>query len=224
MFKIGADIHCINEIKLDNKWYCADPLRYSRYADDGKREISVVTLAPDGRNYNYFAFLAGVRNYGDIPMLGRKIRGIPADASKEYNELVERYGCDGHTHSYYTYGELITEELVNGKAILSGYIAPKTVKYLEKHGKMPKDYVYCQGTSDETWKFMEWPVDIKEFYPIEDLKKAYDNILQHFFYVEKPTDKDMKRNPAWAERQLKEYNEKFEENLDKVRMCFFFDN
>lgn len=221
---MGCDVHCVNEIKFDDGWFCADPLRYERYAYDDKREIRVNTLAPDGRNYNYFAYLAGVRNYGDIPMLDKNIRGIPEDASKEYKEMVERFDCDGHTHSYYTFRELITGDVIKGKAMLSGYVAPKTAKYLEEHGTMPKDFVYCQGTSDKTWPYVEWYVDISEFYPLEDLKKAYDDILEHFFYVEKPTEGLINNSPEWVERQLKQYNDKFEEYLDKTRMCFFFDN
>tara|TARA_R110002110_G_scaffold45411_2_gene138530 strand:+ start:589 stop:1212 length:624 start_codon:yes stop_codon:yes gene_type:complete len=61
-----------------------------------------------GRCYRLFGILAGVRDTSQ-PMIGGidYPKGAPTDMSPEVYEIVDEYGVDGHSHNYYTVGELL---------------------------------------------------------------------------------------------------------------------
>jgi len=61
-----------------------------------------------GRCYSLFGILAGVRDTSQ-PMIGGidHPKGAPTDMSPEVYEIVDEYGVDGHSHNYYTVGELL---------------------------------------------------------------------------------------------------------------------
>lgn len=59
------------------------------------------------RDYTLFGILADVR--GDGPPLAAP-RGVPDDASAGYRAIVERWGADGHTHSWYSLSELLATD------------------------------------------------------------------------------------------------------------------
>lgn len=86
---MGCDIHTVTEIKSGDGWK------------------AVLTEEPifEERCYEWFAFLAGVRNYGGIPTLARP-RGWPDDPSDYAVELMERWDDDGHNFSFVTLAEL----------------------------------------------------------------------------------------------------------------------
>ncbi len=96
---MGCDIHARLEIKLDDTWFiCLDK--------DGE------PLEPFyNRNYNVFAMLANVRNYGDLISISQR-KGIPEDASIEVNTFIREYGVDGHSHSYLTLQDLLNYDLI----------------------------------------------------------------------------------------------------------------
>lgn len=87
------------------------------------------------RNYDLFAMLANVRNGrgtagcdtgdGFIPIF--LPRGVPKDATPEYQAIVKSWGEDGHSHSYATLAEL--EQYFAKAKILTtrhrGYVAAK---------------------------------------------------------------------------------------------------
>ncbi len=66
------------------------------------------------RNYLLFAVLANVRNSfgfagldaGDPIAFIDDPRGLPEDCSLEWKELVDQWGVDGHSHSYFTVAEI----------------------------------------------------------------------------------------------------------------------
>jgi len=68
-----------------------------------------------GRNYTLFGWLADVRNelgYGTSHVKPLdKPRGVPADASKEYREIVDSWDMDGHSRSHFTLRELLGADL-----------------------------------------------------------------------------------------------------------------
>lgn len=79
--------------------------------DRGEREPHLVPEPYGGRNYDLFAMLADVRNGGYRGEPRRIVpldepRGVPDDASDEGCAFIESYGCDGHSHSYFTLAEL----------------------------------------------------------------------------------------------------------------------
>jgi hypothetical protein len=55
----------------------------------------------DGRNYDFFTALAGVRGDGPEP------RGFPRDASPFVKEVTDAWGGDGHSHSWYMAQEFV---------------------------------------------------------------------------------------------------------------------
>lgn len=105
---MGCDIHLFVERLQDGKWTSCD---------DWTSEDGYWTTKTDfygGRNYDLFAILADVRNgrgfagtktgEGFIPMAAP--RGVPADASPEYQRMVEQWFGDGHSHSFFTVADI----------------------------------------------------------------------------------------------------------------------
>lgn len=82
---MGCDIHVFLEADIDGKWAFIKDLSYRVY---GNQDYC------GARNYARFAKLAGVR--GDGP----EAKGVPADVSPGTKWHIDRYGMDGHSHSY----------------------------------------------------------------------------------------------------------------------------
>lgn len=80
---MGCDIHCALEYKEKESSFSS----WNTYATD----ISL------GRSYTIFGLLANVR--GPEELLGPP-KGVPEDASFHYKDIVEKWGDDGHSHSY----------------------------------------------------------------------------------------------------------------------------
>jgi hypothetical protein len=59
----------------------------------------------EGRNYDLFAILAGVRR--DEPKPIAEPRGLPEDVSADVKRASEEWDSDGHTHSWYSLAELL---------------------------------------------------------------------------------------------------------------------
>lgn len=117
---MGADIHFYVEKKqADGSWELQG--RFEREVEDEGTDDEYVWMGQvdrpmySGRNYNLFAILADVRNgrgfagiktgEGFNPISDP--RGVPDDASQGYIELVDQYGCDGHSHSYHTLRQIL---------------------------------------------------------------------------------------------------------------------
>lgn len=117
---MGCDIHFYVEKKQpDGSWKIHG--EFAREVDEEGTEDERAWLSQDGRplysgrNYNLFAILADVRNgrgfagiktgEGFNPI--SEPRGVPDDASPEYKEIVEQWGCDGHSHSHHTLRQLL---------------------------------------------------------------------------------------------------------------------
>jgi hypothetical protein len=117
---MGCDIHLYVEAKPleQDRWIRIDrQISFHEGWDD--REKQVITLDwGDGRNYNAFAMLADVRNgsgfagvdTGDGFEPIAMPRGLPEDASPSVYDESERWGVDGHSHSYFTLRELLNLE------------------------------------------------------------------------------------------------------------------
>jgi hypothetical protein len=85
---MGCDIHSLAERKREGKYE------------------AIPGLEPfDWRAYFMYGFLAGVRNYSDVPPLAEP-RGFPDDASDYARDLSGRWGMDGHSHSWLSVKEL----------------------------------------------------------------------------------------------------------------------
>lgn len=81
---MGCDIHGWLEVKDNGKW------------------VAISELEDRERDYGRFAKLAGVRGEGE-----REPLGIPPDISDTARFHINKWGIDGHSHSY-----LKTDEVV----------------------------------------------------------------------------------------------------------------
>ncbi len=119
---MGCDIHCRFE-RRNPDWTWESVLNTNPTPDDLKRhgwecEDARAEGKPDppmfkrytGRDYRLFAMLANVRNDGSItPIADLTSRGVPTDASEEYQRLVKQWGVDGHSHTWVTMEEVFDQ-------------------------------------------------------------------------------------------------------------------
>lgn len=84
---MGCDIHSYAEKRVNGKWQRVDVTPF------------------DWRSYGMYGFLAGVRNYSDVPPLAGR-RGLPGDASQEVAGEHEHWGGDAHSASWLSVEEL----------------------------------------------------------------------------------------------------------------------
>jgi hypothetical protein len=104
---MGADIHLFAEKKLrNNEWATVQT-----FSPINKKALGLESTGGylgwlffivEGRNYQLFAKLAGVRGNGP------QAKGVPDDASPLYREYVDSWRNDGHSHSWCTAAEFIT--------------------------------------------------------------------------------------------------------------------
>lgn len=120
---MGCDIHLFVETCKDGVWRSADEWIEEvddDFDDEGNKVERKIKRVPyearfySGRNYDLFAILADVRNGygfagcdtgdGFVPI--DSPRGLPADVTDEVSAESDRWGVDGHSHSYFTVAEL----------------------------------------------------------------------------------------------------------------------
>jgi hypothetical protein len=85
---MGCDIHPYAERKEGNQW------------------VPVTINIFDCRNYGLFGFLAGVRNYSEVPPISAP-RGLPPDVSFDTRDAYERWDLDAHSASWLSVTELV---------------------------------------------------------------------------------------------------------------------
>lgn len=91
---MGCDIHIVVERKWKDRWIA---VRTDQgFARGGYSDERTEWVYPEigGRNYPFFARLAGVRGDGPEPL------GIPSDASDHTLMAMDLWGSDAHSHSY----------------------------------------------------------------------------------------------------------------------------
>lgn len=109
---MGCDIHFVLEYQPEGEgtaWvgvYSSDatpPMVTQLPGDEPTGDSFVATWrrmpAFKDRHYGFFAALAGVRGEGPAPV------GLPADRSSLTQVLIDRWGADGHSHSWLPYRE-----------------------------------------------------------------------------------------------------------------------
>lgn len=107
---MGCDIHVMVEAKdfycKRKGWFNVDHWRHNPdYGLDENERGMIAQPIFDARDYDTFAYLAGVRNYNGVTSFGFG-RGLPEDVSAPtYNEYLS-YGADAHTPGYATLAEL----------------------------------------------------------------------------------------------------------------------
>lgn len=140
-----------------------------------------------GRNYDLFAILANVRNgygfagvdTGDGFNIIHAPKGVPEDATEPYRYQVNRWGADGHSHSWLTLAELeafdweqttkhrgwvSAGEYIAFKAkgkpeSWSGAISGRDIKHVS-HEEMERRI--AEGTAAQCFTKLEWGESYKD--------------------------------------------------------------
>jgi hypothetical protein len=108
---MGCDIHLYVEKKVNNEWKTVKgPNPYYGRFDWEKHKMKFGNWIYSGRDYDFFAFLADVRNDGGIMPLSAP-KELPEDVSSYIKNTSEAWGIDGHSHSYFTLKELKKAEM-----------------------------------------------------------------------------------------------------------------
>lgn len=154
---MGCDIHMCMErnrtINSEKSWRNVDYFQHNGYSDYYDDE-PVLNLVPvyDGRNYNLFALLAGVRNRSNVKPIDQP-RGIPDDISNITKKEYEQWIGDAHSTSYFTVKEIMDFHKVNPTKIFHGMISPQQQEEL-KNGILPD--TWCGGTNQPGYQMCSW--------------------------------------------------------------------
>jgi hypothetical protein len=114
---MGCDIHGYIEVRKYDMW------------DEWDACLDIKSII--GRNYDMFALLFGVRNYGKYIPLAKE-RGLPSNASEEATKDYEEWGMNAHGSSWITWEEI------------------QNIKWMEK-GTELANRVYCYRKGEENW-------------------------------------------------------------------------
>lgn len=96
---MGCDIHAHAEIRKDGTWHRVEEAIFPGYNKPTTEPFT-------NRSYSKFAFLAGVRNYGEVPCISGEPKGLPEGAGITEDER-SFYEGDGHSASWLTLKELL---------------------------------------------------------------------------------------------------------------------
>ena len=116
---MGCDIHLFAEKKVkcwngEEIWISAE--KWSPSLDYRiEKDYPIVEIDREdrfysqGRNYNLFCALCGVRSgqFTGEPTRICDPKGLPEDVSELVLQQSEKYGLDGHSHSWNTYKEIV---------------------------------------------------------------------------------------------------------------------
>lgn len=218
---MGCDIHvCVEILRTVNnteEWFNYDHFRYNPYFsedDPDEEELEHVPIYSD-RDYLLFTRLCGVREYSLIRTIqlcahgeefsyqetkkASEPKGIPDDCSKITKGIIERWGSDGHSHSYLTLKEII--DYIDSKPPKKheGFLSDRQVASLAK------------GDDPDSWSNIKTP-------------KA-----PHFKQWDRPWDESIDSGiielaEAIKLRALEYYYSYQSIEPEKVRIVFFFDN
>lgn len=162
---MGCDIHIIAEVKENGKWRKnTEKVFKNPYYVDEKRLAEIRLKSPDykpydwqeeelqaepgsGRNYDWFAVLADVRNgrgfAGVRTGAGFDViaqpKGVPADACPEWLAETESWGYDMHSKSFLSVDEFDAFDW-NQVTVKYGIVPFDTYKKLKDTGESPESW------------------------------------------------------------------------------------
>ena len=180
---MGCDIHLYKEKHVEGKWITADKWTAFDYGDDEKGvEVRWQDRFTD-RNYMLFGLLAaGVRERHEYSF---QPRGWPYDACAELAAECERYGEDGHSHSYLYLFELkaMLQHLQTVTIHVEGMKDRNQLAALRasiEAGNADWDllFPYAQWSNQESWERFEFDVPAS-FYlgaSLERIIHSFDGI------------------------------------------------
>lgn len=207
---MGCDIHMYVEYKKDipvkgsdrreTKWISGDYFKPNPYYDLWDEEEQKERMELYGnRNYSLFTTLAGVRDYSNKTIPVSEPKGLPDDCCEYVKQQCERWGIDGHTHSWLTLKELKVYQATNPKMYYLGLLSPADLILFDTEGKLPRSW--CQGTNQKGYERREWSEENAVLIPLIDkLQQRAHELMQY----------------DWQEYDAA--------NDEKVRIVFWFDN
>lgn len=204
---MGCDIHLFTEVKKTingtEMWINSDSWEinpYYRYGTDEdrkhERELDHKSIYR-GRNYELFGILADVRGDGN-PVISDP-KGLPEDVSDVVKDESDRWGSDGHSHSYLTLRELVEYLEKYPKIKCEGFISPEAAKKLAKKGETPNSWAEW-ANPDLKWVHRKWEEDSAVKYLVDKVRQKLSDV----FWV-RPEDQTA-------------------EDEEKIRIVFWFDN
>ncbi len=163
---MGCDIHAVFQAKRDGRWQ------------------DVESMYEEGRDYELFAWLAGVRDRFGIGPISDP-RGLPADFDIRDETHNDKWLGD-HSHSWLTAAEILSAPLPN-TVPRSGVVERK---FLQTWNGVSRPPSYCQGiagpnvvvaqsvgeiTPETTHVRVEWPMPLDEMsYFLDEIKRLRD--------------------------------------------------
>ena len=228
---MGCDIHEYYEVQqADGSWRLfnyREKYRDGNY-EDGEPKYDYDDMVNDplylGRNYRFFAFLANVRNgrgfagcdTGDQITPISEPRGVPEDASEYYQEAVEAWADDGHSHSWLTAEELLNadwDQTCVDRCVISFDDYQKFKETNSCHGMVTSSGVWggdaVTVTSDEADEMLTNPDKFGDgtmYYVQVEYATPLSERLAYYKTTWLPALLELDSNPA------------------KIRFVFFFDN
>lgn len=157
---MGCDIHLYKEKSVNGEWLTADVWEAYDYGEDDKGFNVPWETRYTGRNYDLFGLLSkGVRR--EFPF-SFEPRGIPFNSCPEVTGESERWGCDGHSHSYLYLHELkdMREFLKSATLKVSGMkdrdeMEARSAAISSKTPDWNLLYPYCGGTNIPSYEDFE---------------------------------------------------------------------
>jgi len=199
---MGCDIHGFIEYKKTvsgkTEWRSGDYFKKNEYfGEDDEPEFKVVE-AFGNRNYFAFAQLCGVRSRGkDIEPISEP-KGLPDDVTNYVKSESERWGCDGHSHSFVTLRQVIDYRKNLKPTKVTGMISEDDAKKLS-YGIIPESW--CQWTNQSGFVEKTWEDKVDALYNLESVMRSR------------------------AKEFLRCFNDdQILEQADNIRFVFWFDN
>lgn len=226
---MGCDIHAMAEIKTAEGWKkITTPIFRGKYGD-----MKPTANPGQWRNYDAFSVLADVRNgygFAGVPTGSgwRPIavpRGVPDDASVAFKKDADRWGIDGHSHSWMTLRELQDYGWDEEGATKYGVMSEREyIKFL-RTGKAASYSGGVSGGSVEVLSPDEWEEMFGGGYLDPPSTRQRDPRRTYYIQAEwfesareatGPLQEDIADLAAFADERGK--------SPDEVRLVFFFDN
>jgi hypothetical protein len=259
---MGCDIHGFCEVKKNGVWklntkpifknpyYLSDSdLQLRKLRDPSFKRVDDLQKAQylchpgTGRNYDWFAILADVRNgrgFAGIPTgegfaVIAEPRGVPEDCTTKWAKEVEEWGGDLHSHSYLRVQDFDDFDW-SQKTILNGIIPLDEYKTLRVSGESPETWSGMISGPDVVVVDQEAADQILEGHSV--VVNPYEPIFSHkeknATMVSQKTNKRVYVNYRWEVEYREWFAHKIEdvvegmrgleEKYEDVRYVFAFDN
>lgn len=168
---MGCDIHLYTEKRREDKWHNCDNWRL-----DCEGDFQIYPLLGQ-RNYDLFAVLANVRNYGETEYID-KPRGIPEIVSPQVQKEYEKWHGDGHSHSWFSLAELRQWQDNHPTVKHRGLVSRQAADRLDQQGILPRSW--CQGSSDRSLVWRTW---FEMYSPLDELIERLERRMKEVFWL-----------------------------------------